>query len=78
MKQPNRPQGGRGRRPNSGRGNNQREWPKEIQSYCWTHGFNATGGHNSATCNTKAVGHKDAATESNQLGGSTTPFKERE
>ena len=38
--------------------------------YCWTHGYRVGVGHSSATCTSKAEGHKDAATRTNNMGGS--------
>jgi hypothetical protein len=43
----------------------------DPNGYCWTHGFRVVTGHSSATCNSKAEGHKDAATRANIMGGST-------
>jgi len=40
-------------------------------SYCWTHGYRVAPNHNSSTCRSKAEGHKDEATRSNTMGGST-------
>jgi hypothetical protein len=42
-----------------------------VGGYCWTHGYRVAKGHNSNTCNTKAEGHKDAATRANTMNGST-------
>jgi hypothetical protein len=42
-----------------------------VGGYCWTHGYRVCKGHDSATCNNKAEGHKDAATCSNTMNGST-------
>jgi hypothetical protein len=39
-------------------------------NYCWTHGHRVSQNHTSATCGSKAAGHKDAATTSNTMGGS--------
>jgi hypothetical protein len=39
-------------------------------NYCWTHGHRISQNHTSATCGSKAAGHKDAATASNTMGGS--------
>ena len=39
-------------------------------NYCWTHGHRVSENHTSATCGSKAAGHKDAATASNTMGGS--------
>jgi hypothetical protein len=52
--------------------------PRPVQStnmpfpgkYCWTHGHQCSQHHTSATCNNKAVGHKDNASASNTMGGS--------
>ena len=41
---------------------------KNISKYCWTHGACA---HGSRECSNKKAGHKDGATFSNKLGGST-------
>jgi hypothetical protein len=38
-------------------------------SYCWTHGSSRNLEHTSSTCRAKAVGHQDAATVTNKLGG---------
>jgi hypothetical protein len=40
-------------------------------SDCWTYGYHIMPNHNSSTCGSKAEGHKDAATHSNTMGGST-------
>jgi hypothetical protein len=40
------------------------------KSYCWMHGLSTNPKHNSATCNNRAVGHIDTATENNKQGGS--------
>jgi hypothetical protein len=39
-------------------------------SYCWSHGYRVVSGHNSADCKGKLVGHQDAATRANPMGGS--------
>jgi hypothetical protein len=39
-------------------------------NYCWTYGHRVSQNHNSATCGSKAAGHKDTATTSNTMGGS--------
>ena len=39
--------------------------------YCWTHGYKVKQGHNSATCTRKKLGHQDAATRTDIMGGST-------
>ena len=36
-------------------------------NYCWTHGHRISQHHTSATCGSKAEGHKDAATASNTM-----------
>ena len=41
---------------------------KNIFKYCWTHGACA---HSSRECSNKKAGHKNEATFSNKLGGST-------
>ena len=46
-------------------------------SYCWTHGFLRNPKHNSLTCNFKGHGHRDDATATNTLGGSTAIFAPR-
>ncbi len=40
-------------------------------NYCWTHRHCCNEHHTSATCSNKAVGHRDDATASNTIGGST-------
>jgi hypothetical protein len=37
-------------------------------NYCWSHGYQVTKAHTSATCNMKKSGHKDTATKSNPMG----------
>jgi hypothetical protein len=60
--------GGRGRRSsNSGRGGRGAPRERTDSKYCWTHGAYA---HDSAACNTKAVGHRDDATFANKQNGS--------
>jgi hypothetical protein len=52
--------------------------PKPVRStntpfpgnYCWTHGYQCSQHHTSATCKNKAVGHKDNATAANMMDGS--------
>jgi hypothetical protein len=46
-------------------------------SYCWTHGHLKNPKHNSLTCNWKAANHRDEATATNTLGGSTALFEPR-
>ena len=41
------------------------------KNYCHTHGYVVSDEHTSATCNGKAEGHKDAATRTDTMGGST-------
>jgi hypothetical protein len=38
--------------------------------YCWSHGYRVTTGHNSRECKGKLLGHQDAATRANTMGGS--------
>ena len=47
--------------------------PLSEQNYCWTHGFKvkSNGTHTSATCTRRKDGHKEEATSTNRLGGST-------
>ncbi len=40
-------------------------------NYCWTHGHRFNKHHTSATCGNNAVGHRNDATASNTMGGST-------
>jgi uncharacterized phage-associated protein len=42
-----------------------------AKTYCWTHGTSNNRRHTSATCQNKAPGHRDDATATNTLGGST-------
>jgi predicted RNase H-like nuclease (RuvC/YqgF family) len=37
--------------------------------YCWSHGYQVTKLHTSATCNMKNSGHQDAATKIDTMGG---------
>lgn len=46
-------------------------------SYCWTHGHLKNPKHTSLTCNWKAADHRDDATATNTLGGSTALFQPR-
>lgn len=59
----------------SGRGPRRRTNNSEQKfapnGYCWTHGFKVGLRHNSATCTNKADGHKDAATRTNTMNGSS-------
>jgi hypothetical protein len=41
------------------------------KTYCWTHGSSNNRRHTSATCKNKVPGHRDDATATNTLGGST-------
>jgi hypothetical protein len=43
---------------------------RDQGGYCWTHGYHVVPTHTSATCNRKAVGHKDEATRATPMGGS--------
>ena len=47
--------------------------PLSERNYCWTHGFKvkSNGTHTSATCTKCKDGHKEEATSTNRLGGST-------
>lgn len=47
---------------------NSRDWDPE--GYLWSHGFRVGKSHNSKNCGSKCPGHKDAATRSNNMGGS--------
>jgi predicted RNase H-like nuclease (RuvC/YqgF family) len=38
-------------------------------SYCWSHGYQVSKSHTSATCNMKKSGHQDAEIKSNTMGG---------
>jgi hypothetical protein len=40
-----------------------------INSYCWSHGYQVAKLHTSATCNIKNSRHQDAANKSNTMGG---------
>jgi hypothetical protein len=42
-----------------------------AMTYCWTHGTSKNRRHTSTTCKNKAPGHRDDATATNTLGGST-------
>ena len=46
-------------------------------SYCWTHGHLKNPKHTSITCNYKHADHRDEATATNTLGGSTALFQPR-
>jgi hypothetical protein len=37
-------------------------------SYCWSHGYQVSKSHTSATCNMKKSGHQDTANKSNTMG----------
>ena len=45
-----------------------------ARSYCWSHGEVQNMSHSSATCRNKSHGHQDAATLTNQMGGSTRVY----
>jgi hypothetical protein len=38
-------------------------------SYCWSHGYQVTKSHTSATCNVRKSGHQEAATKIDNMGG---------
>jgi predicted RNase H-like nuclease (RuvC/YqgF family) len=38
-------------------------------SYYWSHGYQVSKSHTSATCNMKKSGHQDAANKRNPMGG---------
>jgi hypothetical protein len=40
-----------------------------IDSYCWSHGYQVAKSHTSATYNMKKNGHQDAATKIDTMGG---------
>ena len=42
-----------------------------VNGYCWTHGYRVRKGHDSTNCRDKGEGHKDAATRTNTMNGST-------
>ena len=60
--------GGYGGRNGGGNGGGGYRKRKNTSKYCWTHGACA---HSSKECSNKKAGHKDGATFSNKLGGST-------
>ena len=41
----------------------------DPNGYCWMHGYMVRVGHTSATCTDKKLGHQDAATRTNTMGG---------
>jgi hypothetical protein len=41
----------------------------DPNGYCWTHGYMVRVGHTSATCTDKKLGHQEAATRTNTMGG---------
>ena len=47
--------------------------PLSEQNYCWTHGFKvkSNGTHTSTMCTRRKDGHREEATSTNRLGGST-------
>jgi hypothetical protein len=52
--------------------NNARAAPTFAEGgYCWTHGYRVSVGHTSANCKKKADNHKDAATRTNTMKGSS-------
>ena len=56
-------------RNNNNNNNNRTNYA--VNGYCWTHGYKVGTTHTSATCTYKAEGHKDNATRSNTMNGST-------
>jgi hypothetical protein len=58
-----------GRPPRNGNATSQ-----AIVSYCWTHGKLTNAGHDSSNCTRKREGHKDAATLTNMMGGTSTNY----
>jgi hypothetical protein len=38
-------------------------------SYCWSHGYQVTKSHTSATCNVRKTGHQETATKIDTMGG---------
>jgi hypothetical protein len=40
-----------------------------IDSYCWSHGYQVAKSHTSATCNMKKSVHKDTTTKNNPIEG---------
>jgi hypothetical protein len=38
-------------------------------SYCWSHGYQATRSHTSATCNVRKTGHQETAIKVDTMGG---------
>ena len=68
--------GGSGRGSNRSRADgpanmtkNSKYWTAET--YCWSCGYDCSINHYSGNCTQKAVGHQDAATGDNPMGGST-------
>jgi hypothetical protein len=41
-----------------------------ASNYCWTHGYKVGKTHTILTCNTRNLGHKAAATLTDNMGGS--------
>jgi hypothetical protein len=52
------------------RGNNPNPY-RDNGNYCWTHGYNVSDDHTSATCRNPGEGHHTGATRANTMGGST-------
>lgn len=78
----NNPTGARASNNNNNRRNNNRSGNNNnnnnntrsnyaVNGYCWTHGYKVGTTHTSITCASKAPGHKDDATRSNTMNGST-------
>jgi hypothetical protein len=47
---------------------NSKYW--NLDTYCWTCGYDCSSNHDSSTCTHKATGHQSAATGANPMGGS--------
>jgi hypothetical protein len=43
--------------------------PTNNDSYCWSHGYQVTRSHTSATCNVRKSGHQESATKIDTMGG---------
>jgi citrate synthase len=43
--------------------------PTNNYSYCWSHGYQVSRSHTSATCNVRKYGHQEAATKIDTMGG---------
>jgi hypothetical protein len=40
-----------------------------IDSYCWSHGYQVAKSHTSATCNLRKTGHQETETKIDTMGG---------